>query len=50
MAAAGPYALLSSCDGGFAAEELVRREWAAGGRGREQPQVVAAPCPRGATP
>ncbi|XP_052528552.1 alpha- and gamma-adaptin-binding protein p34 isoform X1 [Tympanuchus pallidicinctus] len=25
MAAAGPYALLSSCDGGFAAEELVRR-------------------------
>lgn len=25
MVAAGPYALLSSCDGGFAAEELVRR-------------------------
>ncbi|XP_042680133.1 alpha- and gamma-adaptin-binding protein p34 [Centrocercus urophasianus] len=25
MAAAGPYALLSSCDGGFPAEELVRR-------------------------
>lgn len=40
MAAAGPYALLSSCDGGFAAEELVRREWEAGG-GRERPRVCA---------
>lgn len=47
MAAAGPYALLSSCDGGFAAEELVRREWEAGGGrraaggGRERPRVCA---------
>lgn len=39
MAAAGPLALVTSCARGFAAQELVRREWdpaaTAHGLGRE---------------
>lgn len=47
MAAAGPFALVTSCAGGFAAEELVKRESMPRGPGlaASQPRSSSAPSP-----